>query len=366
MRMVLFFMFPILLLAGLGYVLWHIWYILPLCKWVRWLIVIVMAACPLSLFLMFGGALERMPLRVASIAYEINTSSVIILLYLLITFLVLDIGRLVHLVPKSFISDSWTGTISVLLFMVAVFVAGNIKYNNKVRVPLELTTKKNITRDYRMVMVSDLHLGYHNRRSHLAKWVDLINAEHPDLVLIGGDVVDNSVRPLFEEAMAEEFRRIEAPIYACLGNHEYYSNEPKARQFYKDAGIHLLTDSTVVLDSTLCIIGRDDRTNPKRKELSMLTSAIDPSLYTIVLVHQPHELEKTEECKADFQFSGHTHRGQVWPISWITDAIYECSWGEHRRGDTRFYISSGIGIWGGKFRIGTQSEYVVATLKNEE
>jgi hypothetical protein len=55
----------------------------------------------------------------------------------------------------------------------------------------------------------------------------------------------------------------------------------------------------------------------------------------------------------------------VWPISWITDAIYECSWGSHQRGNTRYYVSSGIGIWGGKYRIGTQSEYVVATISGE-
>jgi predicted MPP superfamily phosphohydrolase len=87
--------------------------------------------------------------------------------------------------------------------------------------------------------------------------------------------------------------------------------------------------------------------------------------YTIILDHQPYNLERSEQAGADFQLSGHTHRGQVWPISWITDAIYECSWGSHQRGNTRFYVSSGIGIWGGKYRIGTQSEYVVATIRRE-
>ena len=85
--------------------------------------------------------------------------------------------------------------------------------------------------------------------------------------------------------------------------------------------------------------------------------------YSIVLDHQPYNLDRAEAAGVDFQLSGHTHRGQVWPISWITDRIYECSWGSHQRGSTQFYVSSGIGIWGGKFRIGTQSEYVVATLK---
>ena len=85
--------------------------------------------------------------------------------------------------------------------------------------------------------------------------------------------------------------------------------------------------------------------------------------YTIVLDHQPYHLDRSAKAGVDFQFSGHTHYGQVWPISWITKAIYECSYGSYQLDSTHFYISSGIGIWGGKFRIGTQSEYVVLTLK---
>jgi predicted MPP superfamily phosphohydrolase len=56
----------------------------------------------------------------------------------------------------------------------------------------------------------------------------------------------------------------------------------------------------------------------------------------------------------------------VWPISWITDELYECSWGSYQKGDTHYYVSSGMGIWGGKFRIGTQSEYIVATIRTEK
>ena len=170
--------------------------------------------------------------------------------------------------------------------------------------------------------------------------------------------------------MAEEFHRLKAPVYACLGNHEFYAGHPEAKQFYKDAGIHLLIDEATVIDSSLVIIGRDDRTNMRRKPIKdlmySLTSHLSPltSKYTIVLDHQPYNLDRAEAAGVDFQLSGHTHRGQVWPISWITDHIYECSWGSHQRGLTQFYISSGIGIWGGKFRIGTQSEYVVATISD--
>lgn len=49
-------------------------------------------------------------------------------------------------------------------------------------------------------------------------------------------------------------------------------------------------------------------------------------------------------------------------ISWVTDALYEVAYGSLRKGKTQYYVSSGMGIWGGKFRIGTQSEYVVLSI----
>ena len=168
-----------------------------------------------------------------------------------------------------------------------------------------------------------------------------------------------------EENVAEEFLRLEAPVYACLGNHEFYSYQPKAKEFMAAAGIHLLQDSCVSIDGSICIIGRDDRTNPSRKPLKDLIVSAPQNQYTIVLDHQPYHLDEAATSGIDFQLSGHTHRGQVWPISWITDALYECSWGSYQRDHTHYYISSGIGLWGGKFRIGTQSEYVAATLKRE-
>jgi predicted MPP superfamily phosphohydrolase len=247
------------------------------------------------------------------------------------------------------------------VFLFGIFLYGNFHYYNKVRVPLALKSSTPLPKAYKVVMASDLHLGYHNPRKELARWVDMINAEHPDFILIAGDIIDGSMRPLLEERMAEEFHRLQAPVYACLGNHEFYAGQPEAKQFYRDAGIHLLIDDCAVIDGSIVIIGRDDRTNMRRKPVKDLIDKKE--LYSIVLDHQPYNLDRTEAAGVDFQLSGHTHRGQVWPISWITDHIYECSWGSHRRGNTQYYISSGIGIWGGKFRIGTQSEYVVATLR---
>ena len=363
MWMMIFLVLPVI---GLAYVLWHIWQLLPFANPWRWAAVAVALLLFLSMFLGFSGAIEKMPLNVATAVYETGNSVIFILLYLVMLFLVLDLGRLVHLVPRSWLFSNGYTSIGVLVLMTAIFVYGNIHYNNKERVPMEITTNKSIGgKPLKIVLLSDLHLGYHNRRAEFSRWVDLINAEHADLILVGGDIIDISVRPLIEERVAEEFRRLNAPVYACLGNHEYYSGEPRAQQFYKDAGITLLRDSVAKAAGTT-IIGRDDRTNMRRRPLSELMRGVDRhSDFTILLDHQPYHLEEAEQNGIDFQFSGHTHYGQVWPASWITDAIYEDAFGPLTKGATHYYVSSGMGIWGGKFRIGTRSEYVVLTVNGK-
>ena len=380
MWMILFTLLPV---AGIAYVSWHLWTLLPLHWGWKILLILCCLACFGLLFLNFKGKLDSFPLAVSQVVYTIGPSTLFVMLYLVMLFLLLDIGRLCRLIPRSLLYDNWWTAAAIFVVIFSIFLYGNLHYRHKVRVPLELTTEKPLPKTYKVVMASDLHLGYHNPRAEFARWVDLINAEQPDFILIAGDIIDISVHPLIEEDMAAEFRRLTAPVYACLGNHEYYSGSPQAQQFYQDAGIHLLCDSFAQIDSTIAIIGRDDRTNLRRKSVKELVKEVRTSLvaesplpieehgleervFTILLDHQPYNLEQTEQSHIDFQLSGHTHRGQVWPISWITDAIYECSWGTHQRGRTRYYISSGLGIWGGKFRIGTQSEYVVATLRSEK
>lgn len=359
----------VLPIVAIAYIAWHVWVMLPLSALWKSVIIAVGVLSFAMLFLNFRRAFDGMPLSVAQMSYEVGTSSLIVLLYLVMIFLLLDLGRLVHVVPKNLLYHNGYAALGIVVLLLGVFIYGNLHYKNKVRVPLEIKSQKPLPREYKIVMASDLHIGYHNTRKDLARWVDMMNAENPDFILIAGDIIDGSMRPVLEERMAEEFHRLKAPVYACLGNHEFYSGVPGAKQFYKDAGIHLLIDEAAVIDSSIVIIGRDDRTNMRRKPIKELVTTTTHHLppttqhYSIVLDHQPYNLDRAEAAGVDFQLSGHTHRGQVWPISWITDRLYECSWGSHQRGNTQFYVSSGIGIWGGKFRIGTQSEYVVATLK---
>lgn len=358
MWMFLFMGLPLLVLFYIG---WHFWCLLPFSPLWKTLIIALMAGSFLLTFANFSRSTDGMPMPLAIGCYEVANSSLIIMLYLFMLFLLLDLGRLVRLVPRSFLYNNWLTSIGIAAIITVIFTYGYLHYMHKYRENVQLTTGKTLTKPLKLVMMSDLHLGYHNRREELHRWIDIINEEHADAILIAGDIIDMSIRPLKEEKMHEEFNRLNAPIYACLGNHEYYSGEPDAQKFYKQSNIHLLQDSAIVVGD-LCIVGRDDRTNQYRKTLADIMKQADRSKFTILLDHQPYHLEQAEHQKIDFQFSGHTHHGQVWPISWITEAIYECAFGAHQRGDTQYYISSGMGIWGGKFRIGTRSEYVVVTI----
>jgi predicted MPP superfamily phosphohydrolase len=363
MWMIIFLLLP---LFGIGYLSWHIWCLMPCAWWWKLLAVVLLASPFFTMIFGMRGLYDSMPLPIGTALYEICTSSVFVMMYLVILFLLLDLGRLLHLVSRTLLYNNWWTLLGITIVMVGIFVYGNLHYQHKYRQELTLTTDKHIERPMKLVMISDLHIGYHNPRKELHRWIDMINDEKPDLVLIAGDIIDMSMRPLKEERMAEEFHRLTAPVYACLGNHEYYSGQPGALQFYRDAGINLLRDSAVVVGD-LCIIGRDDRANLHRKSLGAIMKSfnVQRSTFNVLLDHQPYHLEQAERHHVDFQFSGHTHHGQVWPISWITESIYECAHGAHQRGNTRYYISSGLGIWGGKFRIGTRSEYIVATIKTK-
>ncbi|MBQ9659681.1 MAG: metallophosphoesterase [Bacteroidales bacterium] len=352
---------PILLLVSLVYTSWRFWLILPLSPLGKSVTVAFYLLCFALVFVHYGVG-NRLPMGLAAASYEIGTSWMIFFLYALLLFLALDLGRWLHLVPGALLRDSRSGTGLVLGLLTLLLVYGNVHYRHKYREVIDIQTEKPLPRPLVAVLASDLHAGYHNREKEVNRWVDLINAEEPDLVLFAGDVVDGALRPMREGRFAEAFHRLRAPAYTTLGNHEYLAGREGAEEFLRTAGLQILRD-TAVTACGIRIVGRDDRSNTRRAALSALAPE-DPLQFTLLLDHQPYHLEEAEQAGIDFQFSGHTHHGQVWPGNWITDLMYEKAFGAHQRGSTRYYISSGLGIWGGKFRIGTRSEYIVLRIHN--
>ena len=352
------------------YVFYRLWNLLPIGFIYRSLLIVFAVIVLISPFvnLLLG---EKLPFSVAYYTNAVSSSWFIIFIYLLIIFLLFDLIRVLHILPvERFMYHSWVGLISLGVFVTAVMSLGYINYLNKERVELSVDIRKSGMNEssLKIVAVSDLHLGFSIGEKELRQWIDLINRENPDIVLFAGDVIDNNTHSLFKQNLAPLFKQIHSPygMYAVMGNHEYISGASGSSRFFSEAGITLLKDSTVLIDDRFYVVGRDDRTNDKRKTIEELVISMDRSKPTILLDHQPYNLEEAEKNNIDLQLSGHTHRGQIWPLSWITDLLFEKSHGYLKKGNTHIYVSSGLGIWGGKFRIGTSSEYVIVNLKLQQ
>ncbi|MFQ3619960.1 MAG: metallophosphoesterase [Spirochaetales bacterium] len=222
----------------------------------------------------------------------------------------------------------------------------------------------------KIVFVSDLHLGTLIGNSRLEDLVDTIQELQGDIILLGGDVLDEDLGPFVKQNMMATLARLSPPlgVYAIPGNHEYIGRHlTEFSEYLKSAGVQILIDQKVVLKDSLVLIGRDDLAaerfiGRKRLPLPELLSNVDTSLPIILLDHQPFRLEEAEQAGVDLQLSGHTHRGQLWPNHLITRKVYELDYGYKQRGNTHIIVSSGFGTWGPPIRLGSNSEIVVIEI----
>ena len=216
-----------------------------------------------------------------------------------------------------------------------------------------------------IVAASDVHLGDLIRKGRLVKYVELINNQKPDIILLVGDLFDRNLHSVEEQHMDTVLQKLKAKygVYAVVGNHEYFGNITRAVNYMIKSGIKVLRDDAITIDNKFIIIGRDDFTNKHRKPLKSIISDSDKSLPMILLDHQPLHLAEAVENNMDVQISGHTHNGQIYPISLIVAKMYQLAYGYLKIGNTHFYVSSGLGLWGAPIRLGTQSEIVNIHLK---
>ncbi|MDR2425125.1 MAG: metallophosphoesterase [Prevotellaceae bacterium] len=339
----------------------------------RLIFALVFALCFVAFF---GGMIfeDKMPATLASVLQHIGGTWLISLIYLFAAVLFIDIIRIadhfLHFLPDFFSTQQAKICVfgAVAAAVTAVLVVGVVNFNHPLVQHFSIDTKKSTDNIQRIVVASDLHLGYTIGNSKLNDFVELINKQNPDLVLLCGDVFDRSLRPVESLNMTANMRKIKAKygVYAILGNHEHYGDPVRVASILADAGIILLRDSVVSPVPNIYLVGRDDFSNKYRRTLAELMTGLDSNKFIVLLDHQPHNLDEACAAGVDIQFSGHTHDGQVFPINLITRLIYEKSYGYYRKGDTHYYITSGLGLWGAHLRIGTNSELVVLTVENKK
>lgn len=221
-------------------------------------------------------------------------------------------------------------------------------------------------RELKIILVTDIHLGKVVGNSRLESLVEAINAREPDLVLLGGDVIDEDIGHFVDQGMAATFRRLHPRfgVFAVLGNHEYIGRQTEvAVELLRSSGITVLRDSYFTVMDHFIVAGRDDWdrprfTNTQRKPLQEFLKGVDTQKPLLLLDHQPRSMPEAAETGVDLMMSGHTHRGQLFPNQWVTGSLYETDWGYLRKGAMNVIVSAGFGTWGPPVRTSAASEVV--------
>jgi len=292
-------------------------------------------------------------------------------IFISLCILLLDLVRLTnHFHPwyPAWIKNHWQKTKYIILITIVTGITGLLikAYHNAnypvvkhlhISIPKEVNGRDSLT----IALMSDTHFGEIIGKNHARRMVDLCNAQHPDMVVLAGDILDYESFYAEHEHIEDELRQIQAPlgVYITLGNHEYRVNKNAKIKWLEKTGGILLIDSTVMPDTTFYLIGRDDAINRRRMSLHALMQGTDPNKPIIVVDHQPVAIHEILMNKADLCLMGHTHNGQFWPYSYLLRLKFEMTYGYYHKGGSQFYVSSGIGYSGIPYRIGTQSELVV-------
>jgi predicted MPP superfamily phosphohydrolase len=302
------------------------------------------------------------------------------LVYFILFLFVVDLGRIIglkfNLFPSSFTENYELVkriTAAVIVFVVSMIILSgyfNTRNINIKTLNIEIPKSSTKLKELNIVMIGDIHLSPINDEKFLSNIVTKINSLKPDIVLLPGDIVDDRADVLKRLNIGESFKKIKSKygVFASNGNHEFINGVENADRYLRENGIEVLRDTIVMIDDAFIIAAREDRsitnfTNKKRKSLNSILNGVDRSYPIILLDHTPVNLNEAEIQGVDLQLSGHTHHGQFFPGSLITNLVYEVSWGYLKKNNIQYYVTSGAGTWGPPVRNASKSEIVNIKVK---
>lgn len=386
--MIFLFLLPFYLGVS-SYMMFRFFYWMKHCNhrfnWLRFkvpfaVVYLFMALSPVIAFLLPKSA-------VAIVIRRLSTYWIGIMLYSLLYVVLFDLLRLIakHTKLKNTLLFSRGSVISIGSVVVAcavatclygIFNARNIKVNE-----YSVTVNKSCGSDKHLkaVLVADLHMGYAIGVDHITNMVEKINQQDADIVIIAGDIFDNSYDGMDDpEGIKAQLRSIKSKygVYAVYGNHDIDEkilmgftfdwggkqlHSEKMTNFMKECNIKLINDESVLINDEFYLVGRRDTDKPgtedgTRAEISELTKDLDKTKPIFVLSHEPDELQKTADAGADIDFSGHTHDGQLFPGNLTIGLFWENTCGMIKKDNMYSIVTSGVGVYGTFMRVGTDAE----------
>lgn len=260
------------------------------------------------------------------------------------------------------------GTVAVVLLMIYLFLGMYQAYSPVTKsYQIQLDHQGQYRKNLKIALVTDTHFGPLAGSRSVKKLTDMLMHEQPELILFGGDVVDDDPTFFKQHDLSRYFKKLNPAMgmFGVLGNHEYYGGKrDEIVSILEESGIRMLLDDQVTLKDGLIIIGRKDRTDKLRKSVKDLMDGVkDKSNRPVLMMdHQPSELSMMTDYPVNLTVSGHTHKGQIWPNHIFTRKIFLLDYGYREFGGMHSVVSSGFGFWGPPIRIGSRAELVLINV----
>lgn len=254
---------------------------------------------------------------------------------------------------------------SIILLPVLVVIAGAINLNTirTSEYTVEIPRRDSKLHRLKIAFVADFHLDKDSKMRFVNQYVKKINDIHPDILLYGGDIVegraDNVIRPDIIAALKSI--KTKYGSFGVLGNHEFYGSDDPGR-LYPMIHTRLLRDEVIKIDNSFYLAGRVDQLVEERKPVKKILAKAASNLPVLIMDHRPTRFQEASRSKADIQFSGHTHNGQLFPLNLFLKNMYELSWGYKKEGNTHFFVTCGLRLWGPPVKTAGKSEIVVVNV----
>ncbi len=213
-----------------------------------------------------------------------------------------------------------------------------------------------------IAQISDVHLGLLVRSGRLNRILAAVRSANPDILVSTGDLVDGQLDHLDELAVGLQQVQPRYGKIAITGNHEFYAGLGKALDFTQKAGFAVLRDQVASGDLPIVVVGVDYRMRDVPDNETELLRSVQGDRFVLLLKHVP-VVPDEHLGLFDLQLAGHTHRGQIFPFSYVTGMVFPMQAGFYPLGrGSNLYTSRGSGTWGPPIRLGSPPEVTIIEL----
>ncbi|MCH5313134.1 MAG: metallophosphoesterase [Helicobacter sp.] len=228
----------------------------------------------------------------------------------------------------------------------------------------------NLKGTLRIAMITDVHIGKTLGREFLEQIVERINALNADIVVIVGDLVDDKIQYIKDDLEPLKYLKSAQGVYYVAGNHEYYHGIDPILKYLSTLNLHILHNTNIELEN-VNLAGVSDlaglRFGHIEPDIESAKKDLNPHKPSILLSHQPKFTRLYDVSDFDVVLCGHTHAGQVFPLSFFVWLEQHYVYGLYHLPNTpkptQLYVSSGVGFWGPAIRFLAPSEIVCLTLE---